>query len=100
VQGLLRVGSKHNQGWTAKQITFVEGTCGSVNVTSFEENLQELQVLESKRGKMRAELARKLLEAHDTVYRRYYVAKWDNGDGGTGRANAGGRENVCHCRTQ
>ena len=36
VQGLLRVGRKQNQGWTAKQITFVSGTCGSVNVTSFE----------------------------------------------------------------
>ena len=48
VQGLLRVGSKQGQGWTAKQVTFVGGTCGSVNVTSFEENLKELQVLESK----------------------------------------------------
>ena len=49
VQGLMRVGSKQleGQGWTAKQITFVGGTCGSVNVTSFEENLKELQVLES-----------------------------------------------------
>ena len=48
VQGLLRVGRKQGQGWTAKQITFVGGTCGSVNVTSFEENLKELQVLGSK----------------------------------------------------
>jgi hypothetical protein len=36
VQGLLRVGRKQGQGWTAKQITFVGSTCGSVNVTSFE----------------------------------------------------------------
>ena len=48
VQDLLRVGRKQDQGWTAKQITFVGGTCGSVNVTNFEENLKELQVLESK----------------------------------------------------
>ena len=94
VQGLLRVGRKQNQGWTAKQITFVGGTCGSVNVTSFEENLKELQVLESKWGKMRADLARKLLEEQDTVFRRYYETKWGNGDGGAGRASAGGREHV------
>jgi ribonuclease HI len=94
VQGLLRVGRKQDQGWTAKQITFVGGTCGSVNVASFEENLKELQVLESKWGKMRSEFARKLLEEQDTVFRRYYEAKWGNGDGGMGRANAGGREHV------
>ena len=70
MQGLLRVGRKQGQGWTAKQITvtFVGCTCGSVNVTSFEENLKELQVLESKWGKMRADLARKLLEEQDTVF--------------------------------
>ena len=94
VQGLLRVGRKQDQGWTAKQITFVGGTCESVNVTSFEENLKELQVLESKWGKMRADLARKLLEEQDTVFRRYYETKWGNGDGGSGRASAGGREQV------
>jgi hypothetical protein len=69
-----------------------------VNVTSFEENLKELQVLESKWGKIRANLARKLLEEQDTVFRRYYEArlKWGNGDGGSGRASAGGREHVGH----
>ena len=94
VQGLLRVGRKQGQGWTAKQITFVRGTCGSVNVTSFEKNLKELQVLESNWGKVRADLARKLPEEQDTVFRQYYEAKWGNGDGGTGQANAGGREHV------
>ena len=81
VQDLLRVGRKQGQGWKAKQITFVSGTCGSqaVNVTSFEENLKELQVLESKWGKMRADLARKLLEEQDTVFRQYYETKWGNG---------------------
>ena len=43
---------------------------------------------------VRADLARKLLEEQDTVFRQYYEAKWGNGDGGTGRANAGGREHV------
>ena len=33
VQDLLRVGRKQGQRWTAKQITFVGGTCRSVNVT-------------------------------------------------------------------
>ena len=63
-------------------------------MTSFEETLKELQVLEWKWGKMRADLARKLLEEQDTVFRQYYEAKWGNGDGGTGRASAGGREHV------
>ena len=48
---------------------------GQVNVTSFEENLKERQVLESKWGKMRVDLARKLLEEQDTMFRRYYKAK-------------------------
>ena len=90
MQDLLRVGKKKGQGWTAKQITFVGGTCGSVNVTSFEENLKELQVLKSKWGKMRADLGRKLLEEQDTVFRQYYETKWGNGDGGSGQPNAGG----------
>jgi hypothetical protein len=94
VRGLLRVGSNQGQGWTAKQMTFVRGTCGSVNVTCFEENLKELQVLEMKWGKMRANLTRKLLGEQDTVFRHYYEAKWGNGDGGTDRASAGGREHV------
>jgi hypothetical protein len=68
VHGLLRVGRKQGQGWTAKQIMFVGGTCGSVNVTSFEKNLKELQVLKSKWRKMRADLVRKLLEEQDTVF--------------------------------
>ena len=88
VQGLLRVGRKQGQGWKAKQITFVGGTCGSVNVTSFEENLMELQVLELKWGKMRSDLSHKLLEEQNTVFRQYYETKWGNGDGGSGWASA------------
>ena len=42
-----------------------------MNLTSFEKNLKELQVLESKWGKMRADLARKLLEEQDMVFRLY-----------------------------
>ena len=43
---------------------------------------------------MRADLARKLLEEQDTVFKRYYEAKWSNGDGGSGQASAGGREHL------
>ena len=70
MQGLLRVGRKRGQGWTAKQITFVGGTChgGSGNVTSFHKNF--------------------------AFTRRYYEAKWGNGDGESGRASAGGPEHV------
>ena len=59
-----------------------------------DENLKELQVLESKWGLMRADLARKLLEEQDTVFRRYYETKWGNEDGGTGRVNAGRQKHV------
>ena len=40
---------------------------------------------------MRADLARKLLEVQDTVFRRYYEAKWGNSDGGMGQANTAGQ---------
>ena len=96
MQGLLRVGRKRGQGWKAKQISFVSGTCGLVNVTSFEANLKELQVLESKWGKMRAELARKLLEEQDTVFRRYYenqVGQWGR------RSRSGECRRTRTCRT-
>ena len=49
--------------------------------------MKELQDLESKWGKMREDLAHKLLEEQDTVFRQYYEAKWGNGDGGSGRAS-------------
>jgi hypothetical protein len=39
-------------------------------------------------------LAHTLLGEQITVLRMYYMAKWGNGDGGTGRASAGGREHV------
>ena len=36
--------------WKAKLIVFVGGTCGLVHVQSFNDNLKELGVVESKRG--------------------------------------------------
>jgi hypothetical protein len=41
-----------NVGWKIKLIIFVEGTCGSVNVKSFNDNMNELHVIESKRNAM------------------------------------------------
>ena len=31
---------------------------------------------------------------NQVVFRRYYETKWGNGDGGSGRASAGGQEHV------
>ena len=38
-----------NAGWTVKLIIFVGGTCGSVHVQTFNNNMRELGVVESKR---------------------------------------------------
>ena len=43
-----------------------------ISVTSFEENLKELQVLELKWKMIKAELVCKLFEEQDTVFRSYY----------------------------
>ena len=69
-----------------------------MNVTSFEENLKELQVLELKWGKMRADLARKLLEEQDTVFRQYYETKWGNGDRRRIRSGECRRTRTCRTR--
>ena len=48
-------------------IIFVGGTNGSVNVQIFNDNLKELQVLESKRNTIRKGLVHELPNAQDTV---------------------------------
>jgi hypothetical protein len=50
-----------NGGWKIKLIIFVGGTSGSMNVQIFNDNLQELQVLESKRNSIRKGLVYGLL---------------------------------------
>jgi hypothetical protein len=50
-----------------KLIIFVGGTCGSVNVQTFNDNLKELHVIESKRNAIRKGLVYELLNAQDTV---------------------------------
>ena len=50
--------------WKVKLIVFVGGTCGSVHVQSFNDNLKELKelgVVESKRGAIRKGLVHELL---------------------------------------
>ncbi len=42
-----------NKGWTIKLIIFVGGTCGSVHTQTFNNNLKELGVVESKRNSIR-----------------------------------------------
>ena len=53
--------------WKVKLIVFVGGTCGSVHVQTFNNNLKELGVVESKRGAIRKGLVQELLYAQDTV---------------------------------
>ena len=48
--GMLRIAEGGNGGWKIKMIIFVGVTSGSVNVQIFNDNLEELQVLESKRN--------------------------------------------------
>jgi hypothetical protein len=46
---------------------FVGGTCGSVHAQTFNNNLKELGVVESKRNTVRKGLVHELLNAQDTV---------------------------------
>ena len=54
---------------------FVGGTCGSVHVESFNENMKALGVLESKWDPIRQKLVRRLLEEQDKVLRAYFAQK-------------------------
>ena len=64
-----------NGGWKIKLIIFVGGTSGSVNVQIFNDNLKELQVLESKRNAIRKGLVYQLLNAQDTVLCSYFAQR-------------------------
>jgi len=70
--------------WKVKLIVFVGGTCGSVHVQTFNNNLKELGVLESKRGAIRKGLVQELLYAQDTVLCSYFAQREGatNGDRG------------------
>jgi hypothetical protein len=64
-----------NEGWKIKLLIFVGGTSGSVNVKNFNDNLQELQVIESKWNAIRKGLAFELLNAQDTVLCSYFAQR-------------------------
>jgi hypothetical protein len=53
----------------------VGGTRGSVNVQIFNDNLKELQVLESKRNTIRKGLVYELLNAQDSVLCSYFAQR-------------------------
>jgi hypothetical protein len=71
--------------WKAKLIVFVGGTCGSVHVQSFNDNLNELGVVKSKRGAIRKGLVQELLYAQDTVLCSYFAQREGTTNGDTGR---------------
>jgi hypothetical protein len=64
-----------NGGWKIKLIIFVGGTNRSVNVQIFNDNLKELQVLESKRNAIRKGLVYELLNAQVTVPCSYFAQR-------------------------
>ena len=55
------------KGWKVEQLVFVGGTCGSVNVVTFNQNLKLLEVPEGKWSRLRQRMARQLLEEQDTL---------------------------------
>jgi hypothetical protein len=64
-----------NEGWKIRLIIFVGGICGSVNVKTFNDNMNELHVIESKRNAIRTGLAFELLNAKDTVLCSYFAQR-------------------------
>jgi hypothetical protein len=53
----------------------VGGTCGSVHSQTFNKNLKELGVIESKRNIIRKGLVHELLNAQDTVLCSYFAQR-------------------------
>jgi hypothetical protein len=64
-----------NEGWKIRLLIFVEGTSGSRNMKTFNDNIQELQVIESKRNAIRKGLAFELLNAQETVLCSYFAQR-------------------------
>jgi len=69
--GLQMVGQV--KGWKVQQLVFVDGTCGSVHVESFNKNMKSLGVLESKWDLICQKLVRPLLEEQDKVLLAYFA---------------------------
>jgi hypothetical protein len=67
--------SCEHEEWKVGLIIFVGGTCGSVHTQTFNENLKELQVLDSKRPAIRKGLVHELLNAQDSVLCSYFAQR-------------------------
>ena len=82
-------------GWTVKLIIFVGGTCGSIHVQTFNSNLKELGVLESKRNTIRRGFVHELLNAQDNgpvlilCAKNGYEKRWLGSEGRWGRNFSG-----------
>ena len=64
-----------NGGWKIKLIIFVGGTSGSMHAQTLNDNLKELQVIESKRNASRKGLVYDLLNAQYTVLCSYVAQR-------------------------
>jgi hypothetical protein len=64
-----------HESWKIKLLIFVRATSRSVNVKTFNDDMQELQVIESKRNAIRKGLAFELLNAQDAVLCSYFVQR-------------------------
>ena len=84
----LRFTRRENAGWTIKLIIFVGGTCGSVHVQTFNNNLKELGV-ESKRNTIRRGFVHELLNAQDTVLCSYFAQRMGTRSDGWDRKGNG-----------
>ena len=70
---MARDANDENEGWKIKLLIFVGRTSGSVNVKTFNDNLQELQVIESKWNAIRKGLAFELLNAQEAFLCSYFA---------------------------
>ena len=93
--GLQAVGQV--KGWKVQQVVFVGGTCGSIQVESFNRNMKALGVLEGKWDPIRKKLVRRLLEEQDKVLRSYYAQKGGTRSKGGDRGNCKARKHVHVC---
>ena len=94
VRGLEVAG--RSAGWTAQQIIFVGGTCGSVQTKSFAASMAQLQVATSHREAIRSRHARKLLEVSERVLRSYYAQKHGSSNESQNQHTGLGKEHMGH----
>jgi hypothetical protein len=80
--GLQAIGER--KGWQVQQLVFVGGTCGSVEESTYNDNMKLLEVPEGKWGAIRKKMTRRLLEEQDKVLRSYFAQKYGQGTGREG----------------